>query len=225
MNTNQINDLKTRISNIEQLDINAIVSDIFKNKDINNILIGQFTVPKYVSTLKRLLKQFKIEFEENGDFLPFQYNYQNEYGNGNLQNDFQNLANQLSAKTQPNLNSSVVFINRLVYYQIANGFWDKSIRKYHKASEIKITELNDQLNLISKQLTKYSDNYKLMVDELNKKKEGVQNLINLKTVELQQITNNLQTSNSNTNQISQLLTSSTSTNEKIISLLNQQTQT
>jgi len=101
MNTNQINDLKTRISNIEQLDINAIVSDIFKNKDINNILIGQFTVPKYVSTLKRLLKQFKIEFEENGDFLPFQYNYQNEYGNGNLQNDFQNLQiNYLQKRNQ-----------------------------------------------------------------------------------------------------------------------------
>ncbi|OWW23115.1 hypothetical protein B4Q04_22335 [Zobellia sp. OII3] len=224
MNTNQINDLKARISNIEQLEINSLVSEIFKDQDIENISIGQYKVPEFVSTLKRLIKQFKIEFEENGHFLPFQYNYQNEFGSGNLKSDFQNLASQLGGKTHTNLNSSVSFINRLVYYQIANGFWDKSTRKYHKASEIKITELKDQLDLISKQLGKYGENYKLMVDELNKKKEEIQNLINQKNKELQQITNNLQTSNSNSNQITQLLTKATSTNEKINGLLNQQTQ-
>jgi hypothetical protein len=224
MNTTQINDLKVRISNIEELDIDEIVSEIFSAQDIDNIVIGQFKVPEYVSTLKRLIKQFNVEFEDNGCFLPLQYNYQNEFGNGNLQSDIQNLASQIGAKTHSNLNNSISYLNKLVYYQIVNGFWDKSTRKIHKASEIKITELKEQLNLISKQLGKYGESYKSMVDELNIKKEEIQSLINQKNKELQQITTNLQTSNSNTNQTSLLLNTSTSTNEKINGLLNQQGQ-
>ncbi len=224
MNTNQISDLETRIKNIEQLEIETLVATIFKDQDIESIKIGQFSVPEYVSTVKRLLKQFKSEFEENGHFLPFQYNYQNEFGSGNLQSDWQNLASQIGAKQQANLNSSVGFINRLVYYQIANGFWDKSTRKIHKPNEIKIVELKDQLDFIGKQLKEYGGNYKNLIDELAIKKEEMQNLVKQKNQELQQIANNLQTANSNTNQIAQLLNNSTSTNEKINGVLNQQNQ-
>jgi hydroxymethylpyrimidine/phosphomethylpyrimidine kinase len=224
MNINQISDLETRISNIEQLDIETLVATIFSDQDIESVKIGQFSVPEYVSTVKRLLKQFNSEFTENGHFLPFQYNYQNEFGNGNLQSDLQNLASQIGAKTQANLNSSVALINRLVYYQIANGFWDKSTRKIHKPNEIKIVELKDQLDFIAKQLKEYGGNYKNLIDELAIKKEELQNLVKQKNQELQQIANNLQTANSNTNQIAQLLNNSTSTNEKINGVLNQQNQ-
>lgn len=224
MNINQITDLETRLSNIDDLNIDEIVSTIFKDQDIESIKIGQFTAAEYVSTVKRLIIQFKEELKENGYYLPFQYNFQNEFGNGNLQNDIQSLANQIGARTHANLNSSIGFINRLVYYQVINGFWDKSIRKIHKASEVKVVELKEQLSLISKQLLEYGKGYKKGIEELQVKKEELQNLINQKNKELQQINNNLQTSNSNTNQINQLLNSSTSTNEKINGILNQQNQ-
>ncbi len=224
MNINQISDLETRISDIEQLDIETLVATIFSDQDIESFKIGQFSVPEYVSTIKRLLKQFKSEFTENGHFLPFQYIYQNEFGNGDLQSDLKNLASQIGAKTHANLNSSVPFINRLVYYQIANGFWDKPTRKIHKPNEIKIVELKDQLDFIAKQLKEYGGNYKNLIDELAVKKEELQNLVKQKNQELQQIANNLQTANSNTNQIAQLLNNSTSTNEKINGILNQQNQ-
>lgn len=224
MNINQINDLEVSLKNIEDLNIDEIVATIFKDQDIESIKIGEFSVSEYVSTVKRLIKQFQEEFKENGYFLPFQYNFQNEYGNGNLQNDIQSLANQIGAKAHNHLNSSIGFINRLIYYQVINGFWDKSTRKIHKASEIKIVELKDQLTLIGKQLKEYGNGYKIGIEELKEKKEELQSFINQKNKELQQITNNLQTSNSNTNQISQLLNSSTSTNEKINGILNQQNQ-
>ena len=222
MNINQINDLATRISNIEQLEIETLVATIFSDQDIENLKIGQFLVPQYISTVNRLLKQFKFEFKENGPFLPFQYNYQNEFGNGNLQSDLQNLFSQIGAKTKANLNNSVTLINKLVYYQIVNGFWDKSTRKVHKSNEIKTIELKDQLDFIAKQLKEYGRNYKKLIDELATQKEDLQNLVKQKNQELQQITYNLQTTNSNNNQIAQLLNSSTSTNEKINGLLKQQ---
>lgn len=224
MDTNQILDLNTRIENIHKLDIDSIIAEIFKEQDISSIKIGQFSVDDYVSTLKRLLKQFKTEFDENGIYLPFQYNFQNEFGNGNLQSDIQSIINQLNQKSHAGLNSSVGFINRLIFYQIANGFWDKSTRKVHKANEISLTELNDKLSYSSKQLSENFESLKKQQEFLAVEKKKLQEFIAQKNQELQQITNNLQSSNTNTNQINQLLTNSTSTNEKINSLLSQQTQ-
>jgi hypothetical protein len=58
MDNNQIMDLTTRIENIYNLDIDSIIAEIFREQDISTIKIGQFSVGGYVSTLKRLLKQF-----------------------------------------------------------------------------------------------------------------------------------------------------------------------
>lgn len=224
MNKNHITDLIIRIESIQNLDIDSTIAEIFKDQDISTITIGQFGVDEYVSTLKRLLKQFISEFEKNGYYLPFQYNFQNEFGNGNLQNDIQHLINQISAKTHSNLNASVDYINRLIYYQIANGFWDKSIRKVHKANEIDLTELNEKLNFSQKQLQENFESLKAQLYSLNDEKKKLQEFIIQKNQEFQQIANNLQSSNTNTSQINQLLNNSTATNEKINSVLNQQNQ-
>lgn len=224
MDKNQIIDLTTRIENIHNMDIDSIVAEIFKEQDIRSIVIGQFSVVDYVSTLKRLLKQFKTEFEENGMYLPFQYNFQNEFGSGNLQSDIQSIINQLNQKNHAGLNSSVGFINRLIFYQIAHGFWDKSTRKVHKANEINLTELNDKISFSLKQLNENFESLKKQQAFLTDEKKKLQDFIAQKNQELQQVANNLQSSNANTNQINQLLTNSTSTNEKITSLLTQQTQ-
>ncbi len=224
MDTNQILELNTRIEIIQKLDIDSIVAEIFKEQDVSSINIGQYCVDDYVSTLKRLLKQFKTEFEGNGIYLPYQYNFQNEFGSGNLQNDIINLINQLNQKSFAGLKSTVDSINRLVFYQIANGFWDKSTRKVHKANEISLTVLNDRLSYSSKQLSENFESLKKQQEILAVEKKKLEEFIAQKNQELQQVVNNLQSSNTNTNQINQLLTNSTSTYEKINSLLSQQTQ-
>lgn len=224
MDNNQIIDLTTRIENIYNLDIDSIVAEIFKEQDVSFVAIGQFSVNDYVSTLKRLLKQFKAEFEENGIYLPFQYNFQNEFGSGNLQSDIQSIINQLNQKNHAGLNSTVGFLNRLIFYQIANGFWDKSTRKVHEANEINLTELNDKLTFASKLLNENFESLKKQQSFLADEKKKLEEFVVHKKQELQQVTNNLQSSNTNTNQINQLLTNSTSTNEKINSLLSLQTQ-
>ena len=128
MNNNQINDINQKIDTFNLIKVDDILSNIFINQDIQNIKIGQYTVPEYSSVLSRIFKQLSIEISENGEYLPFQYNFQNDFGNGTLNNDIQNIINSINANNHNNLNSSIAFINRLVYYQIANGFWDKSTR-------------------------------------------------------------------------------------------------
>jgi len=224
MDNNQIIDIKTRITNIQNLNIDSIFSEVLKEKDIESIKIDRFSVKEYVTILHRLLKQFVIEIEDNGYFMPFQYDFRNEYGGGNLANDIQSIHNLIVTKNLQNIVSSVGYINRLVYFQIANGFWDKSVRKVHDSNEVKIVQLNEELGISSKLLKDNIEELKVQQESLSAEKKKLQSFVNQKTSELQQITNNLQSSNSNTNQINQLLTQSTSTNEKINSILNQQTQ-
>jgi len=224
MDIDQKNKILQILSNIETLDIGKFPELIFKNQDITTINIGTYTLSDYIVAIKRLVKQFQTEFMDNGNYLPFQYNFQNDFGNGNLQIDLQNLLNLLSQKTHNGLNQSISWLNRLIYYQIANGFWDKSKIKIHKADEIKLSELNEKLELISTQLSTNQENFKEQINSLEKEKKNLSAFITQKQHELQQITNNLQSSNSNNNQINQLLNTSTATSGKIDAILSQQTQ-
>jgi len=224
MDKNQINNTLQVVANIEAVGIDKIPEEVFKDQDITTINIGTYSVPDYVVAVNRMLKQFKSEFANNGIYLPFQYNFQNEFGNGNLQNDLQNLLNQINTRNHTGLNNSVPYLNRLIYYQVANGFWDKSKIKLHRADDIKLSELNEKLNIISVQLSANQENFTEQINNLDSEKKNLTAFITQKQQELQQIANNLQTSNNNTNQINQLLTASTATNGKIDALLNQQTQ-
>jgi len=224
MDKNQINSILQILSNIETIDIDKIPEIIFKDQDITTVKIGTYILPDYIVALKRLIKQFRAELSDNWTYLPFQYNFQNDFGNGNLQNDLQSLFNLLNQKNHNGLVNSVGWLNRLIYYQIANGFWDKSKVKIHKADEIKLSELNEKLKLISEQLSSNQENLKSQINNLDSEKKNLTAFIDQKKQELQQINNNLQSSNNNTNQINQLLNTSTATSGKIDALLNQQTQ-
>lgn len=225
MHTNHIDIVVNLINDFKAIDIETRISDAFVNQDIESLQIGHFSMPEYVSTVKRLIKQLDDEIDINGIYLPFQYNYSNEFGTGNLQSDLTNVLNNLKALSNiNNLINTVGFIDRLIYYQIANGFWDKSVRKIHEANEIDITELADKLKYIQTQIITNSDNLKDLLKQLQEEKENLQNFVQQKDNELQQITNNLQSSNNNSNQITQLLTTSTATSEKINSILAQQQQ-
>ena len=224
MDKNQINNTLQIIANIEAVEIDKIPETIFKNQDITTINIGTYFVPDYIVALNRMLKQFKAEFVDNGTYLPFQYNFQNEFGGGSLQQDLQSVLNCLNAKSHQQLNNSVSYINRLIYYQVVNGFWDKSKVKIHKTDEIKLSELNEKLKIISTQLSENQKSFQNQIDNLSVEKKKLQDFYTQKQQELQQVANNLQTSNNQTNQINQLLNTNTATSGKIDALLNQQTQ-
>jgi hypothetical protein len=51
MDNNQITNLRTTINNIKDLNVDELVSLIFKDQDIENIKIGQFSIAEYISHL------------------------------------------------------------------------------------------------------------------------------------------------------------------------------
>ncbi|MDR0801372.1 hypothetical protein [Fluviicola sp.] len=226
MDKNQITNVLQVVSNIENCDIDKMAEAIFKDQDVTTVNIGTYVFPDYVVALKRMLKQFTVELSDNGIYIPFQYTFQNEFGNGTfqLQTELQKLLDLLKQNSLTGITQSVPFLKRLIYIQVINGFWDKSKTKIHKADEIKISELNEKLKIISEQLSVNQGSFKTQIDNLDLEKKKLADFLAQKQQELQKITLNLQTTNTNTNEISNLLTTSTATNGKIDALLGQQNQ-
>lgn len=214
MNQSQINNLSTKLSELLEVDFSTIVKEVYRDQDIESVTINGITLPDYIGLIKRMATQLEEEIgTESGYFLPHQYQYQNEFGNGNLQNDL----NQLCAHAR-NLPASAQFLVRLVYYQKVNGFWDRSHSKVHNLRGLQITELENRLQLISENLSQRVSDHETLEKAAQEKIGKLEAFKNQKEKELATITNNLATSNQETNQISEIHNKTISVAEKISSI-------
>ncbi|MCK8143226.1 hypothetical protein MW871_15150 [Flavobacterium sp. I-SCBP12n] len=193
---------------IEELDITNIVLNFNVTK------VGLYNIEVFDSLTNRVFKQLSEELQNGiGIFLPTQYNYQNEFGSGNLETDLQNFFTYVQ-NVQYYTNCESI-LNRLVYYQVANGFWDKGQRKIYPTNEVKARDVQIKVTNLEKVIN--SELGKVQIE-----KKNLIDFIQQKTIEVQQIERNLNASDNNSTQISTLLNQSTSTNEKINSILTQQ---
>lgn len=205
----------------EQKDVILQFCNQIDELDITNILlnynvskVGLYSIEVFDSLTKRVFRQLTEELQNGiGFFLPTLYNYQNEFGNGNLETDLQNFITYIQ-NVQYYINCEAI-LNRLVYYQVANGFWDKGQRKIYPTNEVKARDI--QIKVSSLEKTINSELGKVQIE-----KKNLIDFIQQKTIEVQQIERNLNASDSNSSQISALLNQSTATNEKINSILTQQ---
>lgn len=224
MTAAQLTAIHALLDRLKELDINQKLSVFYANKDIETEKINQFTIPEFIATIKRVVSQLDNELGDNGYFLPHQFNAQSELGAINIHSDLNSLIANLSINplAQQHINAVASALNKLIFYQISCGFWDKSNKKLHKADEVKIKELQDQLIFIAEKLKKDSETIKVCIDTLSTEKTKLTQFIAQKNQELQQIANNLQTTNTTNQQVNGLFTTSTATNEKINSILKQQ---
>lgn len=193
---------------IDELDI----TNILLNYNVNKV--GFYSIEVFDSLTHRVFRQLIEELQNGiGIFLPTQYNFQNEFGNGNLETDLQNFITYIQ-NLQYYTNCEII-LNRLVYYQVANGFWDKGQRKIYPTNEVKARDVQIKVTSLEKNIN--SELGKIRIE-----KENLINFINQKTTELQKIERNLVSSENNTNELSILLNQGTSTNEKINSIFTQQ---
>jgi len=217
MNQQQISQVSEHIDALIDFDLKSHIAQRHLGQDLRNVNIGQLTATDFLSCCTRMIRQFKVEIEEgNGLFLPFQYNFQNEFGNGNLHSDLSQFLANIRAGNFP---QSIQFLNRLVYYQINNGFWDKSKVKVHSLRGLQVTALEEKLNLLTEQLENNISIFGDLKNTVQGQIEELTNLKNQKEKELSQIASNLAASNQESSQISELLNKSISTNEKIIAIL------
>ena len=178
--------------------------------------IGNYSSIEIAQNSNRVAKQLKEEIENGiGFILPFQYQFYNEFGGGNLESDLNSYITYI--QNQSYVVNVVPILERLMYYQVANGFWDKSNRKVHNVNEVKIQELGYQIQQLEERL-------KNEISSLINEKNNVIVFLEQKRSEFQQISSYIQTASNNNQEISNLLNFSTVNNEKINSLVEQQTQ-
>ncbi|MCG7860714.1 hypothetical protein MD537_27285, partial [Flavihumibacter sediminis] len=78
----------------------------------------------------KTIHQLKAEVENGlGLLLPNQENFYNDFGSVTLDSDMQNLRAYVSNVNSRN--DAAAILERLMYYQVRQGFWDRSAIKLH----------------------------------------------------------------------------------------------
>ncbi len=221
MNQEQKQRVLVQLEPFWKLDIDKRIAEVYKDyTDLSSIAVGYYTVSELSQYSKKVISQLGQVLETPfSNILPFQYQFQNDFGNGNLGDDLANLNANIEAN---NFTEAVNVLTRLVYYQVANGFWDKVLEKDDKKRFAQITEMESKLRLISEQLAKNIETNKTLLESLKTEKENLELLVATKKKELAEIEGLLPTARNNSEEINRLLNISAATNESINSLLTQQ---
>lgn len=214
----EIAQVNAHIEKYSQMDSAALISAAYPDCDPNSTLIGEYSMKEFLSTANKIFNQFKAELKGTyAKALPYQYQFHNEFGGGDLNSDLANLLANIESK---NLAQAAVHMSRLVHYQAVNGIWEKSKRRYFRASEEAVNTEKESIQLTSNQLNDATDRLKILLEAVENTKENLANFTSTKQKELEEIESLLTTARNHGLQISELHTSTTSTSEKINALLN-----
>lgn len=194
--------------------IETFISSDFEEKIINfhketESSIGEYTPEEFIALTKRIFNQLKNELlSKEGIYLPFQYNFQNEYGSGNITTDIQSIINSFNQKQ---FSQTIPFLKRLIYFQKVHNFWNQSTRKFHNLSEINIVDLSEKINHLEKSIKSIQESLLEERDDFNnfttQKKEEItelETLLSQAQKSVIQINSSLQNSKTNETKIQQL---------------------
>jgi hypothetical protein len=221
MNQEQKQRVLAQLDPFWKLDIDKRIAEVYKDyTDLSSIAVGYYTVSELSQYSKKVISQLGQVLETPfSNILPFQYQFQNDFGNGNLGDDLTNMNALIEAN---NFADAVNVLTRLVYYQVVNGFWDKVLEKDDKKRFAHIVEMESKLNSVSEQLAKNIETNKTILETLKTEKENLELLVTTKKKELAEIEGLLPSARNNSDEINKLLNTSTATNESINGLLTQQ---
>lgn len=206
-----------------QLDIDKRIAETYKDyTDLSSTIVGYYSLSQISEYSKKMISQLGQIIETPlGNILPFQYQFNNDFGGGNLESDLTSLNSYIGSN---DFTSASNVLARLVYYQVVNGFWDKVLETDEKKRFSKIVELESKINLIAEQLSKSIEQNNQLSNSLKLEKDSIEQLVTVKKKELNEIESLLPSARSNSEEINRLLNSSTATNESINGLLTQQTK-
>lgn len=221
MNQEQKQKVVSHLEPFWQLNVEEKLAEVYKDyQDFSSVYIGYYSVDEFNHFSRKMISQLGQILETPlANILPFQYQFQNDFGAGNLESDLSNLNTFIGNK---DFNNAVSFLYRLVYYQVQNGFWNKEEERESKKKAERLSALESKLTLIGEKLGQNIATSAKLIEQLSTEKDGVQQLIATKTKELEQIASLIPSARTNNEEITKLLTTSTATNEAINGLLNQQ---
>lgn len=205
-----------RIEAIESLDVVEQLHKQFPNDpDLATVQIGNYFADELVAYLQRALKQLKAEMSvENARFLPLSQTFNNEFSSVNLDAD---LANIFSYIQQQNFTHVAIHLDRIIYYQVINGFWDKSASRRSKAV-LEYEKAFESVKAVEKKLALFIEQGKASIDALDAATKSVDAFFATKRTEFATLTANQQTSNTIVSELQAALTNAKVTETNILNI-------
>jgi len=218
MDPNQLQVVETAVNRYYEINLAKRIAEKYENEStIENITIGDYTVKEFISTVNKVFGQFREELKTPySKALPYQYQFQNEYGGSNLSSDLNHIVNYIE---QRNFAPAVPALKRLIHYQALNGFWEKSKRKYFRVTEATLKEEQERLDLVTQHLKEVIEARDDLLLGLEEKDQALSILIKTKTKELDEIEALVGSARQQTTEIHETNNSVTSIAAKISTLM------
>lgn len=218
MNINQKQQVIEMLDNINGVDINQMMLEAYPNEtDFSKISIGKYTATEMISLIDKMTSQLRNELDNGLNFLlPFTENFSNDFGTVSLFQDLNNIYSYLENKQFDQIE---VILDKLIHYQIKNGFWNKSSIKTHSIDLEELKKQKAALELNHKALSKNIENYEELKSSIDKKVLDFDSYVITKKEELVQIANSLATATSQLNEINNIVASATNKETEIKGIL------
>lgn len=219
MNINQKQAILNEIENIESFDFDQmIIENNPENTDLKTVAFGKYNVLEFKSLLHKTMTQLKSELTDGlGLMLPNQENFNNDFGSVTLDGDIQNL--RIYITTPNNGNIAAEILDKLMYYQIRQGFWDRSKIKLHNVDIDKINAAKEQTVLINNNLLKNVKSFTILKSQFEVKLNEIETFFTSKKQEMTEITSLLSEANISYSKIIELTSLSANKDTEIDGIL------
>ena len=218
MNINQKQTVLDSLEAIKSTDIEQLLIAAYPTEtDFSKINISKYNAAEFLFLFNKMILQLGEELENGlGFLLPFTENYSNDFGAVNLQNDLSNIHSYLNSSQFTVIEP---ILDKLIHYQIKNGFWNKSEIRSHP---IEMEELKKQKTLIALNQKAIEGNlisYEDLKGNLESTISDLNVLIGEKKAEFTEITTLLSTATAQLNAINSVVSNSTIKDTEIDGIL------
>jgi hypothetical protein len=152
-----------------------------------------------------------------GLMLPNQEIFNNEFSSATLDTESNAFLSHLQNFANRNIAADI--LKRFIYYQIREGFWDKSTVNIHDVNVEKLSQAQENLILTDKILAKNIEVFESLKSVMSQKIQEFETILEEKNSQSIDITAQLVTAQQNTATIISLLQTSTSNDSEISPLL------
>lgn len=218
MNVSQRQQVLEMLDSIANVNIEEKLVERYPGEsDFTKISIGKYTASEMLTLITKMTKQLKNELEKGLKYLlPFTENFSNDFGSVNLYQDLNYLHSYIINKQ---FEQAEQILDRLIHYQIKNGFWDKSSVKAHSVDIEEIKKQKASIDLNQKALLKNINSYTELNDAIEDKITKLDNYLQNKKEELNQISGLLDTAKNHLSEITNIEGSITNKETEIKGIL------
>lgn len=218
MNISQKQGVLTTLEALKNIDVDQLLLDAYPTEtDFSKISFNKYGAIEFLFLLNKMVSQLENELENGlGLLLPFTENFANDFGTVNLHADLVQIQNYLNTIE---FNQVETLLDKLIHYQIKNGFWNKSVVKSHPVDLEELKKQKTLIDLNQKALDKNLNTYNGLKTNLETTTSDFKVFIDEKKLELTQITTLLSTANSQLTELNLVVSNATNKDTEIDGIL------